>query len=78
MDGRISCQECKQCNLKGKPSVSRYSKYCDVHYYRPKPLSFFKSFFTKITDRLFEKRYDEKTNKIKTTKGFRPYFFKRF
>jgi hypothetical protein len=28
---RISCAKCGMCNHKGKPSVSRFSAYCDSH-----------------------------------------------
>ena len=26
------CHECKQCNHKGKPSVTKYSLYCDKKF----------------------------------------------
>ena len=29
---RLSCLECRQCNRKGKPSVTRLSIYCDKHH----------------------------------------------
>ena len=74
---RISCRECRQCNRKGRPSVTRLSKYCDNHYvYRVKTKGGLLKFFTGVKDRIFEKRLDEK-GQLKTTKGFRPSWFYR-
>ena len=73
---RISCMECRQCNRKGKPSVTRLSKYCDEHYTKQtaKPSMF--GFLTRIKDSLGFKRFDEKTSKL-NTKGFRKDWFYR-
>jgi hypothetical protein len=71
------CIECKQCNRKGKPSVTKHSKYCDSYYKKQsKPTDDKLSFWTRIRDKYFEKRYDEKQDKMET-KGFRPSWFWR-
>jgi len=77
MTNRISCLDCGRCNKKGKPSVTRLSKYCDENYVRKLQTkkSLF-SFFTGIKDKFFNKRYDEEYNKM-NTKGFRPSWFWR-
>jgi len=73
---RISCIECRQCNHKGKPSVSRLSKYCDTHYkYRKTKKSLFSGLIN-IKNKLFEKRYDENKNDL-NSKGFRKSWFLR-
>lgn len=82
---RILCKECRQCNRKGKPSVSRYSKYCNNHHINKIQIKKgnFKNLFnylTKIKDKYLEKRtkINEKgeVEKIKT-KGFREDWFYR-
>lgn len=81
MINRISCVECHQCNRKGHPSVMRGSKYCDEHYTKQVRVSFFSGLFTRfidrVRDRIFEKRFDEKTGGLKSTKGFRKDWFTR-
>lgn len=77
MADRISCRECHQCNIKGKPSVSRFSKVCDERYKRP--IQAKRSIFDvviRLKDRLFEKRYDKEKKDI-NTKGFRKDYFMR-
>ena len=75
MSELISCSVCKQCNTKGKPSVTRHSKYCYEHRLGIKHSSF--TFFTNIKDKIFNMRYDAKENKLKTQKGFRPSWWYR-
>ena len=74
---RISCLECKQCNRKGKPSVTRFSKYCDLNYRRKYKIkrNWF-SWFTNIKNKFIEKRYDENKRDI-NSKGFRKDWFLR-
>ena len=77
---RISCRECKQCNRKGKPSVSRFSAYCDSHYikHQHQPTKF--SIFTSIKNKILEKRakYDKDGKLIDLDKrGFRESWFWR-
>jgi len=77
MMNRLSCIECKQCNRKGKPSVSRYSKYCDTHYiHRVKTKKSIFGFLSNIRDKITDKRLDEQ-GQLKTTKGFRRSWFWR-
>ena len=71
---RISCVECRQCNRKGKPSVTRYSKYCDNHYIGLVKTKGKFAFFTRIKDRLFEKRFSDEKGDL-NTKGFRKGWF---
>jgi len=79
--GRIDCVECRRCNRKGKPSVTRMSKYCDEHYVKriQAKKSIF-GFLTNIKNKFFDKRvtYDEK-GKVKEfkSKGFRKSWFWR-
>ena len=71
---RIACSECRQCNRKGKPSVMRLSMYCDKHFIgQVKTKSLFSKIMS-IKDRLFNKRYDEKANRLEK-KGFRDNWF---
>ena len=67
----IPCSECKQCNRKGKPSISRGSKYCNEHIISNKNTGGLFKWVVSIKDRLLEKRWDDKKQEIKTTKGFR-------
>ena len=71
----LNCLECRQCNGKGKPSVMKGSSYCDSHRIRNK-ISKRIGLFATIKERLFGKRYDEKTNTTKL-KGFRESWFLR-
>ena len=74
---RVACSVCRQCNRKGKPSVTRLSSYCDKHYInqvRAKTSLFSK--LVSVKDRLLEKRFDEKTQSLKK-KGFREDYFYR-
>jgi len=73
---RISCAECRQCNRKGKPSVARYSAYCDSHVKKGMQVNR-SGIFQRFKDFIYERRYDEKTKQLKTTKGFRPSWFWR-
>jgi len=78
---RITCIECKQCNRKGKPSVTRFSKYCDTHYiHKTKVKKGMFNWFTNLKNKYYEKRvkYD-KDGKPKdlNTKGFRKSWFWR-
>ncbi len=75
---RITCIECKQCNHKGKPSVSRFSKYCNEHYIRKTQVK--KSFFnwlTSLKNSIYDKRAYDKDGNVKklNTKGFRESWF---
>jgi len=74
---RISCLECKQCNRKGKPSVSRFSKLCDERYKKPVRVKtgLFDAII-KLKDKIFDKRYDANKNDL-NTKGFRKDWFMR-
>ena len=74
---RVPCLVCKQCNRKGKPSVTRLSSYCDKHFVgqiKAKINLFSK--LTSIKDRLFEKRIGEEGKSI-NKKGFREDWFLR-
>ena len=73
---RLPCNVCKQCNHKGKPSVTRFSKYCDNHYVKRVQTKKKLGFFTEVKNRFFDKRHDEKKNKL-NTKGFRESWFWR-
>jgi hypothetical protein len=76
------CLSCKQCNRKGKPSVTKNSMYCDLHYigikrnlksglFRKIMLRF--TNFKNIKETMFNKRFDEKKGLNK--KGFRERWF---
>jgi len=72
----IKCTECKQCNSRGKPSVMRNSAYCDSHIkvgIRVNRSGLFRGFM----DFLFNRHFDDKEGKLKTTKGFRSDYFLR-
>lgn len=71
----IKCGNCKQCNRKDKPSVMRYSAYCSSHIRYGLKINR-SGLFERFVDFIFNKRYDEKNNKLKTTKGFRPSYFR--
>jgi len=76
MVDRIACCQCRQCNVKGKPSVMRSSKYCDNHFvHKIEVKKQWFSWLTDIKDKFFEKRakYDDDGNlKEMDNKGFRP------
>lgn len=72
----IPCHECRQCNQKGKPSVTRNSAYCNSHV-RHGVIVNRSGLFQKFRDFITERRFDDKENKLKTTKGFRPSWFWR-
>ena len=78
---RISCRECGQCNRKGKPSVSRLSKYCDNHYVKPSVTK--RNWFGWLTDvknKLMDKRVklnEDGSVKSFNKKGFREDWFYR-
>ena len=78
---RIPCLECRQCNHKGKPSVTRFSKYCDNHYkFREKPKKSLFGWLTNIKDKFAERRTqynDDGSIKDMNTKGFRRSWFWR-
>lgn len=75
-----SCIECRCCNHKGKPSVTKYSKYCDEQYllsHKTTP-KFFSFLFERVDH--FKERFKKfQENRITTkgvkTKGFREVFF---
>lgn len=76
------CSDCRQCNRKGKPSISRYSKYCKTHYKTNNKTDKKQNIgvFTNIKNKLFDKRtkYDEEGNmKDLNQKGFRKIWFWR-
>jgi len=76
----ITCQECRQCNRKGKPSVSRGSKYCDMHIISRRKAEKKFGFFTDIKNKLWDKRSEyNKEGELKKVekKGFRPSWFWR-
>jgi len=76
----LNCKTCKQCNRKGKPSVSKGSTYCRDHRIKIKEPRFNLGIFTKIKNRMFDKRVEyDKKGKIKNlkTKGFRKSWFWR-
>jgi len=73
---RIACVECRKCNIKGKPSVTRLSKYCDEHYtYRVQVKKRF-GLFMDIKNKFLDKRFDDKKKKL-NKKGFRESWFWR-
>ena len=78
---RIACVECRQCNRKGKPSVSRGSQYCDNNYIRRvKTKRKLFGWFTDIKNKMMDRRveYDEDGNVKKfNKKGFRESWFWR-
>ena len=78
---RLECLECKQCNRKGKPSVTRLSKYCNDHYIRRvKAKKSIFGFLTNIKNKVYDKRikYDDEGNiKDLNSKGFRRSWFWR-
>ena len=75
---RINCVKCRQCNRKGKPSVTRLSKYCNEHYTKEARLSLLGRIkqFLSIKDKMADKRFDEETGKM-NTKSFRKDYFER-
>lgn len=79
--GRVSCKDCKQCNRKGRPSVTRLSKYCDNHFvHRVKVEKSNVGFFTNLKNKFFDNRakYDEKGRLVEfKNKGFRRDWFWR-
>ena len=78
---RLECNQCRQCNRKGRPSVSRFSKYCDDNYiHRVESKKGLFSWFTEVKNKFFERRakYDEEGNlKDLNKKGFRESWFWR-
>ena len=78
---RLSCKECKQCNRKGKPSVLRFSKYCDEHHkHRIVAKKGLFGWLTDVKDKFYNKRveYNEDGSiKDMNTKGFRKDWFFR-
>jgi hypothetical protein len=77
MNTRISCSNCKNCNRKGKPSVTRYSKYCNENFKRRiKTKKGFINSLLNIKDKLFEKRFNSETKDLEL-KGFRKSWFKK-
>ena len=77
MMDRISCNECRQCNRKNRPSVTRLSKHCDTHHINlVKSKGGLFKFFTGMKDKIFEKRLDD-SGQLKTAKGFRQSWFYR-
>ena len=70
----IPCNECRQCNRKGRASVMKGSAYCDSHIKSIRQVNR-SGIFSSFKNFLFERRYDEKTNKLKTKKGFRDSWF---
>ena len=71
----LNCVECRQCNRKGKPSVSKFSSYCDTHRIKNKITKRI-GLFQLIKSKLFDKRYNESKNDLKY-KGFRKDWFLR-
>ena len=79
MMNRISCAECGVCNRKGKPSVSRFSAYCDSHVKKLKKTNRI-GLFNRFRDFLFDKRAKlDESGQIKEFKknGFRESWFWR-
>ena len=70
-----NCLTCCQCNRKGKPSVMKGSSYCDAHNINNKIIKRI-GIFQAIKNRLFEKRFNERTGDMKQ-KGFRKSWFMR-
>jgi hypothetical protein len=67
------CNECKQCNRKGKPSVTRESSYCYSHRTQKDILRL--SIFSRIKERIQNSFLDEFGN-IKKLRGFRKSWIK--
>lgn len=76
------CIECRQCNRKGKPSVTKYSMFCDTHFIgikkTTKSIIFRKILIrlktlTELKDNMLNRRFDEK--KGLNSKGFRKRWF---
>ena len=80
---RLACYKCGQCNKKGKPSVMRYSKYCDTHYTGrdiTKTKKGLFSIFTDVKNKFWDKRVQynkDGTMKKLESKGFRKSWFWR-
>ena len=75
----IKCCVCRQCNRKGKPSVSRGSAYCDSHIKTISQVNR-SGLFSRFKDFLNERRskYDKEGNlKEFKQKGFRMSYFLR-
>ena len=75
MSDLIKCSVCRQCNRKGKKSVSRHSAYCDSHKkegVKNNRVGLFKRF----KDFISERRFDDKEKTMKTD-GFRKSWFYR-
>ena len=70
------CYKCKRCNVIGKPTAMRGSAYCDSHKkfgVKTKRVGIFQ----KAKDYIFQKRWDEEKQTMKTTRGFRKSWFWR-
>ena len=74
MNKMMPCRECGQCNQKGKPSAMRGSAYCDSHIRVGIKVNRV-GLFRRVKDFIFERRYDEEKNQLKTHKGFRDSWF---
>lgn len=61
----IECCKCKQCNRKGKPSVTRDSAYCQHNRIDNKILRL--GFFSKLKEKIFWLQHPE--NKPDRKKG---------
>lgn len=71
----VPCYICRSCNRKGKPSVMRGSAYCDSHYTMGKTKRV--GIFNKFKTFMFQRRWDEKEQTLKTKKGFRDSWWLR-
>lgn len=67
------CSDCRQCNRKGKPSVTRDSEYCRTHVVGNKPSV---GFFASIKKNILNRFKDKEGNQM-PVKGFRTNLLKR-
>lgn len=78
-----NCISCRQCNRKGKPSVTKYSLYCDRNYTnikRTNKSSIWRkillriNIFKKLKESFIDKRFNDTIGDL-NTKGFRKRYF---
>lgn len=67
------CCDCKRCNRKGKPSVTRNSEYCRTHFVENNPSI---GFFASIKKNLLNRFKDKEGNQFPVN-GFRTNLLKR-
>jgi len=68
----MKCKDCKRCNRKGKPSVTKGSKVCCERMVKQKPVGFFERFKKNLMD-----RFKDKEGNQHPVNGFRIETLKR-